>query len=150
VLDSKNLAARSDGSKGDCWLCTLLQDAVKAAAGWRPPAPVLDAAVVTSSPGAAHPSEPQDHETAGGTPCSPVPQEQQLSQPQQRQEQQPENAPGDCLGCRVTGLMLGLGGAGYVSSRLFEQPYPQGAHRVALVGVSAALLALGLGRAAGF
>eukprot|EP00775_Hariotina_reticulata_P013374 gene13374-13501_t len=73
--------------------------------------------------------------------------EQQLAPPQQ---QQLEQASSDCLGCRVTGLMLGLGGAGYVSSRLFEQPYPKGAHRVTLIGVSAALLALGLGRAVGF
>lgn len=50
----------------------------------------------------------------------------------------------------MTGLMLGLGGAGYVSSRLFEQPYPRGAHRASLIVVSGALLALGLGRAAGY
>jgi hypothetical protein len=56
----------------------------------------------------------------------------------------------DCLGCRVTGLMLGLGGAGYLSSSLWVDPPPRGAHRAAILAASAALLALGLGRAAGF
>jgi hypothetical protein len=68
---------------------------------------------------------------------------------QQQQQQQPL-APGDCLGCRVTGLMLGLGGGGYVSSRLFEHPKPVGAHRYTLIAVSASLFALGIGRAIGF
>jgi hypothetical protein len=54
------------------------------------------------------------------------------------------------LGCRVTGLMLGLGGGGYVSSRLFEHPKPVGAHRYTLIAVSASLFALGIGRAIGF
>jgi len=56
----------------------------------------------------------------------------------------------DCMGCRLTGLMLGLGGAGYLSSALWVDPPPRGAHRAAILAASAALLALGLGRAAGF
>lgn len=60
-----------------------------------------------------------------------------------------QQSPADCLGCRVTGLMLGLGGAGYVSSRLFDHPKPTGAHRYTLIGVSAGLLALGISRALG-
>lgn len=59
-------------------------------------------------------------------------------------------AAADCLGCRLTGLALGVGGGGFVASRLFEQPYPKGAHKYALVGVSAGLFALGVGRALGF
>jgi hypothetical protein len=59
-------------------------------------------------------------------------------------------AAADCLGCRLTGLALGVGGGGYVASRLFEQPYPKRAHKYALVGVSAGLFALGVGRALGF
>lgn len=56
----------------------------------------------------------------------------------------------DCLACRLTGLALGVGGGGYVASRLFEQPYPKGAHKYTLVGVSAGLVLLGVGRALGF
>jgi F0F1-type ATP synthase assembly protein I len=69
---------------------------------------------------------------------------------QQQQQQQEQGVSSDCLGCRVTGLMLGLGGGGYVSSRLFEHPKPVGAHRYTLIGVSAGLFALGIGRAIGF
>uniref|UniRef100_A0A383WAI9 DUF4536 domain-containing protein n=1 Tax=Tetradesmus obliquus TaxID=3088 RepID=A0A383WAI9_TETOB len=67
----------------------------------------------------------------------------------QQQQEQPAVS-GDCLGCRVTGLMLGLGGGGYVSSRLFEHPKPVGAHRYTIIAVSAGLFALGVGRAIGF
>jgi hypothetical protein len=67
------------------------------------------------------------------------------------QQQQQQDQEEDCLGCRVTGLMLGLGGAGYLSSSLWlGDPRPRGAHRAAILASSAALLALGLGRAAGF
>jgi hypothetical protein len=69
---------------------------------------------------------------------------------QQQQQQQEKGVSSDCFGCRVTGLMLGLGGGGYVSSRLFEHPKPVGAHRYTLIGVSAGLFALGIGRAIGF
>lgn len=81
----------------------------------------------------AGPAEAQVLATAATQPASGRPGEEQ----------------GDCIGCRLTGLMVGLGGCGYVSSRLWVEPYPKGGHRVALVGVSAALLALGLSRAAG-
>jgi F0F1-type ATP synthase assembly protein I len=70
-------------------------------------------------------------------------------QQQQQQQQGEQGVSSDCLGCRVTGLMLGLGGGGYVSSRLFEHPKPVGAHRYTLIGVSAGLFALGIGRAIG-
>jgi hypothetical protein len=56
----------------------------------------------------------------------------------------------DCLGCRVTGLMAGLGGAGYLSSRLLEEPPPRGAHRAALLASSAVLAGLGLARGFGW
>lgn len=62
----------------------------------------------------------------------------------------PSARPEDCLGCRVTGLMLGLGGAGYLSSSLWVDPPPRGAHRAAILAASAALLALGVGRAVGW
>lgn len=55
----------------------------------------------------------------------------------------------DCMGCRLTGLALGVVGGGYVAARLFEQPYPKGAHKLALISVSAGLFALGVGRALG-
>jgi hypothetical protein len=83
---------------------------------------------------------------AGSAPAGASP--QQLQQQQQQEEEQVVS--GDCLGCRVTGLMVGLGGGGYVSSRLFEHPRPVGAHRYTLIGVSAGLFALGVGRAIGF
>jgi len=87
----------------------------------------------------------------------PAPQQQQqqqlpAAQQQQAQQQQPppsEPSQADCMACRLTGLMLGLGGCGYVSSRLWVEPYPRGGHRVALITASAALLGLGLSRAAG-
>jgi hypothetical protein len=63
---------------------------------------------------------------------------------------EPPARPDDCLGCRVTGLMLGLGGAGYLSSSLWVDPPPRGAHRAAILAASAALLALGVGRAVGW
>lgn len=57
-----------------------------------------------------------------------------------------KQVPEDCLGCKVTGLMLGLGGGGFLSSRLFVQPYPVGAHKAVIIASSAALFALGVGR----
>ncbi|KAI8472995.1 MAG: hypothetical protein J3K34DRAFT_466955 [Monoraphidium minutum] len=56
----------------------------------------------------------------------------------------------DCLGCRLTGLMAGLAGAGYLSSRLLEEPPPRGAHRSALLASSAALAGLGVARGLGW
>lgn len=56
----------------------------------------------------------------------------------------------DCLGCRLTGLITGLGGAGYISSRLLDEPPPRGAHRATLIASSAALAALGLARGFGW
>jgi hypothetical protein len=59
-------------------------------------------------------------------------------------------AQADCMGCRLTGLALGVGGGGYVGSRLLEQPYPLGGHRMSLIVVSGGLFVLGVGRALGF
>lgn len=89
-------------------------------------APAADEQVLAASAGSA----------GGGAPAAP---------PIERLD---GNEP-DCLGCRVTGLMLGLGGCGYISSRLWEQPYPRGGHRVAIITASAALLVFGVGRAVG-
>lgn len=79
-----------------------------------------------------------------------------LHQQQWQQQQQfqagdvQKPAAADCLGCRLTGLALGVGGSVYVGSRLLQEPYPKGMHRYSLIGVSAGLLALGVGRALGF
>jgi hypothetical protein len=90
------------------------------------------------------------HELAP-TPAVPLAAEAATASAAGKQQQQEQPAvSGDCLGCRVTGLMLGLGGGGYVSSRLFEHPKPVGAHRYTLIAVSAGLFALGIGRAIGF
>lgn len=96
------------------------------------------------------------HGAAGAAQAEGIPKSAQLqqdvqytAQAQRQQQQQQQQAPVDCLGCRVTGLMLGLGGAGYVSSRLFEDPRPRGAHRFTLITVSAGLFALGVSRALG-
>jgi len=50
----------------------------------------------------------------------------------------------------LTGLMAGLGGAGYVSSRFLEEPPPRGGHRAMLLVTSAALAGLGLARGFGW
>jgi hypothetical protein len=68
----------------------------------------------------------------------------------QDRRQQAAAAATDCMGCRVTGLALGVGGGGYVASRLFEQPYPKGGHRFGLIAVSGGLFVLGIARAIGF
>lgn len=72
---------------------------------------------------------------------------QDVSKPQAQSHAEQEQ---DCLGCRVTGLMMGLGGCGYLSSRLLVEPYPVGGHKYAILAASGACLLLGLGRAAGF
>jgi hypothetical protein len=86
----------------------------------------------------------------------PGPQRDAAQQQQQRQEashqggaDQQTPKPTDCMSCRLTGLALGVGGGGYIAARLFEQPYPKGAHRYALIGTSVGLFALGVGRALG-
>lgn len=56
---------------------------------------------------------------------------------------------GDCLGCRLTGLMMGLGGCGYLSSRLFTPPPPTPGHRLAIMAGSVTMLVMGVGRAIG-
>lgn len=118
----------------DCWGCSMLQRILQAAVPQQqqqPSSAQHELAPVPATPAAA-----------GATAASAV-----VSQ--QQQQEQPAVS-GDCLGCRVTGLMLGLGGGGYVSSRLFEHPKPVGAHRYTIIAVSAGLFALGVGRAIGF
>lgn len=56
----------------------------------------------------------------------------------------------DCIGCRLTGLMAGLGGASYLSTRLLEEPPPRGAHRFTLLASSALLAGLGIARGFGW
>lgn len=140
VQDSKSLEERSESnlsssssSSNSCWLCSLFSSAM-GAAGSRP---------VTV------PAQNQRQQSENGsatvvTASKPAQLPEQLQSTTQHQQN-----PADCLGCRVTGLMLGLGGAGYVSSRLFEHPKPKGAHRLTLISVSVGLFALGISRALG-
>jgi hypothetical protein len=72
------------------------------------------------------------------------------SAPQEQQQEQQPLRRADCLGCRLTGLMAGLGGAGYLSSRLLDAPPPRGAHKAVLVASSAALAGLGVARGFGW
>lgn len=60
-----------------------------------------------------------------------------------------DRAEQDCLGCKLTGLALGVGGGGYLLSRLWETPPPRGLHRLAIVGMAGAIFVLGVGRAVG-
>jgi len=57
--------------------------------------------------------------------------------------------PEDCIGCRVTGFIFGVGGSAYIASRLWEHPPPRGGHKVVLIVSSAALACMGLLRAGG-
>jgi hypothetical protein len=57
--------------------------------------------------------------------------------------------PQDCIGCRVTGFIFGVGGSAYIAARLWEQPPPRGVHRAILIVSSAALACMGLLRAGG-
>ena len=57
--------------------------------------------------------------------------------------------PEDCIGCRVTGFVFGVGGSAYIASRLWEHPPPRGGHRAVLIVSSAALACMGLLRAGG-
>lgn len=128
--DSRNLAERSDNSSSgsglnsSCWWCLFFKSSMQTAKSSIKPDSASSRVTSSASPEAALPQ-------------------------QQLQEQQ-QQLPADCLGCRLTGLMLGLGGGGFVSSRLFEDPRPRGAHRYSLIGVSLGLFALGIGRALGF
>lgn len=137
VQGSRSLAERSENSSGggssSCWLCSFFNSAMQTTG--------------TTSPTEYGPAQQQLPDSAlasamtAGKPAQ-LPEQVQSVAPQQQ-------GPADCLGCRVTGLMLGLGGAGYVSSRLFEHPKPTGAHRFTLIGVSVGLFALGISRALG-
>ncbi len=53
----------------------------------------------------------------------------------------------DCLGCRITGGLFGIGGGGFIASRLLEEPPPRGAHRAALVAMAGAVFCMGMYRA---
>lgn len=63
---------------------------------------------------------------------------------------QPAARRADCLGCRITGAVTGVGGAAFIASRLLEEPPPRGAHRGVLLASSAVLAGLGLARGFGW
>jgi hypothetical protein len=56
----------------------------------------------------------------------------------------------DCLGCRITGAVFGVGGAAYLASPLLlaDTP-PRGAHRAGILIAASCALAVGLYRALG-
>lgn len=56
---------------------------------------------------------------------------------------------GDCMGCRLTGLLFGTVGSLYLGSHLLSTPPPIGAHRLGIILASGAVLSLGLYRAIG-
>jgi hypothetical protein len=113
----------------------------------------------SSSSSPADIGPPQHHHQQQQEEGAPHPQGPAAGSPDPLQQQQQQGAPPapgpdpvqhqDCRGCRVTGLLLGLGGSAYIGSALWEVPPPRGAHRVTLVVSAAALAALGLYRAAG-
>lgn len=55
----------------------------------------------------------------------------------------------DCLGCRVTGALFGVGGAGYLGAMLLQEPPPRGAHRYSLIATAATMFVFGMYRALG-
>lgn len=78
-----------------------------------------------------------DTRGGGGAPPPPLPRQHAVAE---------ESIPVDCLGCRAVAVALGVGGGGYLASRLFEKPRPVGAHRYTLVATSAAMFVAGLYR----
>ncbi|KXZ47025.1 hypothetical protein GPECTOR_38g262 [Gonium pectorale] len=54
----------------------------------------------------------------------------------------------DCLGCRVTGCLFGLGGAAYLGSTLVlsDKP-PRGAHRYSVIAAAGTMFVFGMYRA---
>lgn len=59
------------------------------------------------------------------------------------------SVPQDCLGCRVTSFLFGLGGAGYLASTLLQEPPPRGAHRYSVIAAAATMFAFGMYRTLG-
>ncbi|GIL45806.1 hypothetical protein Vafri_2958 [Volvox africanus] len=57
--------------------------------------------------------------------------------------------PQDCLGCRVTGCLFGVGGAAYLGSALLQDPPPRGAHRYAMIAAAGTMFLFGMYRAVG-
>ena len=55
----------------------------------------------------------------------------------------------DCLGCRVTGCLFGVGGAGYLGSVLLQEPPPRGAHRYSVIAAAGTMFVFGMYRAFG-
>jgi hypothetical protein len=108
----------------------------------------------TSTKAAQRPGEDQQQPLAAATAATGKPSLSERTSPSQQLQDaavsRGVSPAGDCMGCRLTGLALGVGGGGYVASRLVEPPYPKGAHRVALISVSVGLFALGIGRALGY
>ncbi|GIL71864.1 hypothetical protein Vretimale_670 [Volvox reticuliferus] len=57
------------------------------------------------------------------------------------------STPQDCLGCRVTGCLFGVGGAAYLGSALLQDPPPRGAHRYAMIAAAGTMFMFGMYRA---
>jgi len=53
----------------------------------------------------------------------------------------------DCLGCKVSGALFGVGGGLYTAASLFKEPVPTGAHRYTVIAVSMSMFGLGVYRA---
>jgi hypothetical protein len=56
---------------------------------------------------------------------------------------------GDCMGCRLTGLLFGTVGSMYMGSHLLSTPPPTGAHRLGIILAAGAVFSLGMYRAIG-
>ncbi|GLC41203.1 hypothetical protein PLESTB_001527200 [Pleodorina starrii] len=57
------------------------------------------------------------------------------------------SVPQDCLGCRVTGCLFGVGGAAYLGSTLLQEPPPRGAHRYSVIAAAGTMFLFGMYRA---
>lgn len=57
------------------------------------------------------------------------------------------NSSNDCMGCRITGGLFGVGGAGYMASHLLSDPPPKGSHRISIMIAASTIFAMGMYRA---
>lgn len=145
-------AGSGAGEDSSCWICGFWKQLVAQQASevhlHKPPAtqPILPA-----DSKAVHPRRQPVSASTSGMPAYQQ-QTRDATAGQQRAEvvREPAAPTSDCMGCRLTGLALGIGGGGYLASRLLEEPPPRGAHRYTLVAASIGVFALGLGRALGF
>ncbi|GBF94128.1 hypothetical protein Rsub_07115 [Raphidocelis subcapitata] len=127
----------ADG-EGPCRICDALRDAWAAATG--------------ASKGARGTAQlpPPAELGVGAPPSPPAPPRAAAGGAAPAAASAPDARRADCLGCRLTGMMAGLGAAGYLSSALLESPPPRGAHRAALVAGSVALAGAGVARGFGW